>query len=303
MNRFLGSKMGAKRGIALLTTVLFIMLITLSIGVGLKYLKQGNKSVYSEQRMMQTSSIASDVLSMMKISKGLQAVKTAEDLYVFLEYSEVLPFFSDGTEVLVEIKSARAKINPNTLLDSNTSRAFEIFLSNKQIDIQYKYMLLDLLNGIKNDAGYNTDIFNEKPYLFRDYVSSLEHLSELTQLYEIRYRSDSLKKINLKELFYITSGSDYKIDLNYVTPLTWEFLLGCSQERALVLSQQETVFNTLEDLQLTLEEQSALKKFKFDFFQPYLAVKVKLFQGKYTSEIEFEYDITNKKGYNFVFKV
>ena len=91
-----------KRGIALLVTVFFIMLISISLGVGLKYIKEGNRSIHDEQFLFQSAMILDDVLRMLTSSSELEQVVSALDLSTFLLTSETIPFQSNGIEVIIK---------------------------------------------------------------------------------------------------------------------------------------------------------------------------------------------------------
>jgi len=296
-----------KNAIALLITIFFIMLITISIGVGLKFANDASKTMKSELFLFQNSILIEDILAVLKKSPDLEKVKTPEDLYMFLETTPAIPFESNGLEVLIEIQSARSKINPNSFTTKEKKEIFENFLMSKMINTQYAMMLYDLIGKIKPDGGYNTDIFNENSRLFRDYIVSEEHLGELQKIYEKKYRESSLQDLNFKELFYIApdlNGSTYSIDINYATPLAWEFMLGCDEQRALGLYEKEEVY-TEENLNIYLSEDEVKRLVLFNYgnYVPLLDIKVTIMQKDRRSNIRFEYNIQEKKGSNFVFEV
>ena len=292
-----------KKAIALLITVLFIMAITISVGVGLKYVKNASNSVNNEQYMLQSSVILNDVLKMLKNSSALEQINSSDGLALFLEESSFIPFQSNGLKVLIEISSARAKINPNTLLDKAKIDAFKSFLILKGVNAQYAYMLSDVMGGIKEDMSYNTDIFTQKPTLFRDYIASQAHLLEINDAYIKKYHDNSLKNIDMQELFYVSKDKNTTVDLNHATPLSWELMLGCDENRATVLSANGGGSNSLDEFILSNEEKKALKKFQTSFYEPYLDVKLEIMQKNVSVNIRFEYNIKLKKGSNFVFEV
>jgi len=292
-----------KKGIALLITVLFIMAITISVGVGLKYIKKASNSVNSEKHMLQSSVILNDVLKMLKNSSALEQITSADGLALFLEESSFIPFQSNGIKVLIEIGSARAKINPNTLSDQALLDIFKSFLISKRVNPQYAYMLSDVMGGVKEDMSYNTDIFTQKPSLFRDYIVSQEHLLEINDAYKKKYHDNSLKNIDMQELFYVSKDKNTTIDLNHATPLAWEFMIGCDENRANLLSENGGINDSLENLLLSDEEEKALQKFQTSFYEPYIEVKLEIIQKDVSVNIRFEYNIKSKKGSNFVFEV
>ena len=292
-----------KKAIALLITVLFIMAITISVGVGLKYVKNASNSVNSEQYMLQSSVILNDVLKMLKSSSALEQINSSEGLALFLDESSFIPFQSNGIKVLIEISSARAKINPNTLLDKAKIDAFKYFLLLKGVNTQYAYMLSDVMGGVKEDMSYNTDIFTHKPYLFRDYIVSQAHLLEINDAYIKKYHDNSLKNIDMQELFYVCKDKNTTVDLNHATPLAWELMLGCDENRATVLSAYGGANTSLDEFILSDEEKKALQIFQTSFYEPYIDVKLEIMQKNVSVNIRFEYNIKLKKGSNFVFEV
>jgi len=151
--------------------------------------------------------------------------------------------------------------------------------------------------------SYNTDIFNQKPYLFRDYIASAKHLEELNDSYLKRYHENTLQNIDTDKLFHVSTDKNSSLDLNLATPLAWELMLGCDEGRAEMLSSGGGTYTALADLDLSEPEKSSLSAFKTSFFEPYIYVKIAITQKDSTANIAFEYDIKSKKGSNFVFDV
>lgn len=302
-----------KRGIALLITLLFIIAITVSVGVGLSYVNKASNELKNSNFMFQTSIIIDDVIEILKESKELSSViedGSADSLNIFLSQSSFIPFESSGLKMTLQISSARSKFNPNGLLDSNGSsvnlpkvEAMKLYLRNKMVDVGYVDILLDSMSGIKEDFTYNTDMFNDKPYLFRDYIVSKQHLEELNRFYEQTYRNNSLSNIDFEKLFYFNSDRDIPIDLNYATSDVWEFILGTSRDRAKQLTLGGGTYTGLDSISLSDDEKASLARFNVSYFEPYLDVKISIVGNKQSSNIRFEYDINNKKGSNFSYDI
>jgi hypothetical protein len=291
----------SKKAIALLITVFFIMAITISLGVVLKSVKKSSTSLQEEHFMVQSSIILDDILKILQDSKELSEIKDAQDLSLFLDTSSKIFFDIDAIKVEISLSSARAKLNPNTLTTKARRDSFKNFLSSKMINTEYGDMLFDIMGGIKEDMSYNTDIFNDKPYLFRDYVASFKHLDELNESYLKAFYDNNLKNIKMQELFYISKDTNTSIDLNYATPLVWEVLLGCDELRATTLSGGR--YESVNELELNDEEKTMLKRFKTSFYEPYIDVKIKIIQKDMSANIRFEYNIVSKRGSGFVFEV
>ena len=299
----MAQKSTQRKAIALLITVFFIMLITLSVGVGLKYINEGKRSVDSEQFIFQSAMILEDVLQVLKTSKELEEVDSASALNTFLLTSEVIPFESNGVQILIKISSARSKINPSVLKDAEAMKAFQNYLMKKNINPVYANYLLDAMSGYKEDQTYTTDIFNINPTLYRDYISSQEHLEAINELYVSSYHDASVKYLDTQKIFNTSKDANHTLDLNFASASTFEIILGCDEMRAQELSLDERVVESVEDLNLLDAEKLNLSRFKTSFFEAFIDVDVQVIQKDTTSKIRFEYNIKSKKGSNFVFEV
>ncbi len=288
--------------IALLITLFFIMAITVSIGVGLKYLEKSSHSVKQELFLFQTSIVLDDILKILQNSQRLKEVNSAESLELFLAEVFLIPLEKDGVNILVEVSSARSKVNVNSFTTVQQIEALKNFLVLNNIQVEYADMLLDSISGIKGDMSYNTDIFTQKPYLFRDYISSQKHLAEISDSYMKRYNDSNIQNVDMNQLFYTSRDTNSSVDLNQANALTWQLLLECDEQRAINL-ENDIFATSLEELSLEPEELISLNKFKTSFFEPYIEVKIKIIQDNMNAIIKFEYDIQSNKGTNFVYEV
>ncbi|MBU0720380.1 hypothetical protein KJ877_03490 [bacterium] len=296
--------------IALLITVLFIIAITLAIGLGLKQVKEASGHVENESFLLQTSTLLDDVLTLLRTSKELDAIDSSEAFYEFLnQFPLMLPEYS-GVKVMVGLKSARSRFNINSLTDANAtvneSRKFalEQYLNRNMVNISFVDLLLDSMGKVRQD-GYRSDIFNEKPYLFRDYIASRRHMEEIIDSYMKIYHDKSVKNINYDNLFYYSSDRNLGIDVNYATAEVWEMILGCDSARALELSMGagSGIYKTIEDIGLSDEEKEQLLRFNPKFDERFLDVTVEIVQDEKSAKIGFEYDMKTKKGSNFVYDI
>ena len=286
---------------------MFVIVITVAIGFGLKQVNIASQIVKDENFTYQCQIILQDVLNILQTSKEVQMVSddnSSEGLFIFLSQAAFIPFESSGLEVILQISNARSKFNP-LLLKQNQARqdAVKLYLNNYMINNQYVDILVDNMSGVKEDNSYNSAIFDEKPYLFRDYVASAEHLEAINDFYAREYNDNSLKKINFDNLFYYSDDNSTKIDLNYATTEVWEMLLGSTKERAEFLTNGAGSYTDLTSLNLNSDELERLALFDTSFFEPILFVKVEISQNGSTSKINFEYDIKEKKGSNFVYDI
>jgi len=304
-----------KNGIALLITLLFVIAITVSIGIGLKQVKIASKEVQDENFMLQTSVILDDVLTLLKTSKELDAIvkdSSSEILYIFLMQSAFIPFELGDIKVSLEITSARSRLNVNALVDINGTQsegtirrveAFKTYLNTYGVNLAYADILLDLRGKIKEDMSYNSDIFYEKPYLFRDYIVSEQHLAEVDDFYLKTYHDNNLKNIDTKRLFNFNKNINTAIDVNYATPEVWELIVGVDKLRAQELSFGAGTYTKLEDLEMNFDEQAMMERFKVSYFEPFLDVKIEVIKDDSMAKIHFEYNIKNKKGSNFSYEI
>lgn len=284
---------------------MFVIVITVAIGVGLKEVNSATKEIKTEKFIYQSSMIIEDVLKILGQNKDLKAIvdeKSVAGLYLFLSQAQFIPFESSGVSILMSIKSARSKFNLNNL-NTYRANALKYYVETYNINSDYVDILLDAIGGIKVDNSYNSNIFDENPYLFRDYVASAKHLEQINDFYAQEYNDNALKNINFENLFYYTKEANTTIDLNYAKAEVWEMMLGSSRERAIELQSGGGSYENMKDLNLDDSEKFKLSKFQTSFFQPYILVSVEIMQNKSSAKIVFEYDIKNKKGFNFVYEI
>jgi len=303
-------KISKRSAIALLITVFFIIAITLSLGIALKQVKDASFEVEREHFMLQSAQILDDVSTILKSSPMLDQVNSPESFFLFLSEVSFIPFQSSGLKVGIEITSARSKVNINTLRDANVSnpqktQALETYLSFYGISNVYVDILLDGMSGIKEDNSYNSALFNENPYLFREYISSQTQLEELNKFYVQNTHENTITKVDFQNTFAFSKPQAYKIDLNYATKESWRLMLGCDELRAEELALGGGTYLKSEDVTalLSSDELVALERFETSVFEPYLDVKVEISQNDQSAFIRFEYDIKTKKGTNFVYEI
>jgi len=297
----------SKNAIALLITMMFIIVISVAIGYGLKQVNIASQNVKDENFMYETSILLEDVLKILQSSKDLQSIaesnNSIDELNIFLSTAGTLPISVGGIDALIHIQSARAKYNPRDLNNTVQRHYLKSYLMKNMINIEYANILLDSISGMKEDNSYNSAIFEKNPELFRDYIVSYKQLVKINDFYKQEYNDNSLKNIDFKKLFYFTPEINTTIDLNYATPEVWEMMLGCEKQRALALSNGGGTYTNIVDLNLNEEEKFRLSKYKTSFFEPYLQVNVELMQNGSSASISFEYDIKKRRGTNFVYEI
>lgn len=299
-----------KKGIALLITLFFIMAIAVSIGAGLKYVNNASAEVENENFLFQSRSLADDIISLLKNSPEMEILEkeaSVEGLFIFLSQSGFIPLEVADLKISIEISSARAKFNPNTLSDGNNTIALEKvgalkeYLSKYGINHAYTDILLDTM--MPANFSYNSDIFNVNPSLFREYIASDRHLEDINDFYTQRYYDNSLTNIDFEKLFYLSPDRQTAIDLNYATTEVWEMMLGADRQRAEQLSQGGGNYTDLASLALNEAEAEALSRFDISYFEPFLDIELYISKNDQNAHIRFEYDIKNKKGLNFSYAI
>jgi len=295
----------SKNAIALLITVLFVIVITVAIGFGLRQVNEASSLVKNESFMYQSNILVEDIISVLQNSPDVARVadtNSSDELFNLLSQASFIPFESSGFEIVLKLHSARAKFNPNNL-NEQTSNALREYMSINMVNNQYVDILLDTINGVKIDNSYNSRIFDENPYLFRDYIVSRKHLEQVNDFFTKEYNDNSLKNVAFENLFYFGSDKNSSVDLNYATQEVWELMLGCQKERAEFLALNAGVYSDVESLDLSNGELENLQRFKTSFSEPILFVEIEIQQSDNRAHISFEYDIENKKGSNFVYEI
>ncbi len=277
--------------VALLITVFFVMAITLSLGVGFKYIKDAKKSVSDEQLMLQSSAMVEDLLSIIRDSKQIKDIKDAQDLSLFLAESSFIPLSYKDSTITIEVSSAREKLNLNIFKNKERLEILKRYLLSKMVVVEFADILTDSMDGIKEDLSYHTDIFDANPNLFRNYITSYEHLDKLIEIYKNKYHDNHIKNIDIEKLFFLSKDTTTKVDLNFATSEVWELMLGCSKVRAEELSSNAGSYKQLDDLNLNDEEVKMLSKFNYSFYEPFLNIKLNISQNDKQSSFEFDIGI------------
>jgi len=288
-----------KNGIALLITLFFLMAITISIGIGFKHVNEAKASIKDENFLLQTNIILDDVLTFLEKSPELKNMQTNDGVFdIFLAQSEFIPLEMENIKVAISIKSARAKVNINDLLESNSTQQipqFQEFLNSYNVNLSYIDMLKDSVG--KNDPPM-TYILDEKPNFFREYIASYKHLEEINEFYTNTYYENSLSQIDFKELFYFghetnsTNINSYCIDNNYLTPWARHMIEGMSLEDAEAYEAVDSNETDINGFKLCSGEERL-----------YIDVNLEIIQNNNKAKIGFEYDIKHTKGYNFSYEI
>ena len=297
-----------KNAIALMITLFFVMALSISIGLGLKYVKEGAQSVNQEQFLIQTRSVLADFLTMLRKAPQITNINSADTLSLFLSEASLIPVSSKDVHVVIEISSARDKISPEIFNTKEKRIAFVSFLSANGVNVDYSNILYDLMGGIKADGSYRSDLFTNRPTLFRNYIASKKQLEVADKFYTETFHEQNLKNITPTKLFYTSAennATNYKMDLNHIKPMVWELLLSCDQQRAEQLSSNAGYYENINDLGLTASEKLSLLRFhqNISYYEPFLRIEMTIMKDNQKALISFEYNLKLKKGSNFVLEV
>ena len=282
------------------------MAITISIGVGLKQVNNAKSSIKDENFLLQTNIIVDDVLTLlekMPEMELLQKDESGDALEIFLSQSEFIPFEASGIQVGISIKSARSKVSINHLLSLQASgtaeeplalQTFKSFLAQYNVGSSYFDMLLDSVS--EHNITYNalSDIIDAKPDIYRDNITSIQHLEEINNYYRDSNYDNALASIDFEDLFYFgdQNTSNYCIDNNHMSPWTRHMLQEMSVQEA---EDYYPESNAIIILGFNICKDAKNKKF--------LEVELEIIQDEKTANIRFEYNIKQTKGYNFSYEI
>jgi hypothetical protein len=218
--------------------------------------------VAKEKFLYQCSLLLEDVLSILNSSKDLKMIaegnNSIEEFNLFLSQVGIIPFNTQGIDILITIESGRKGINLNDFNDTKRLNMLRVYCTRKGVNAQYGDIIVDGMSGLKPfyNGGYRTRVFEEYPQLFRDYIASKNQLQKLNDFYLKEYHDDAIYKLNTQALFYFPKDKNdtAKTDLNYASVEAWELMLGCEKERAQKLADEAGFYTSLEDLQLQDDE-------------------------------------------------
>ncbi len=298
----------SRRGIALLVTLMFVIVITIAIGYNLKQVKSASNIIQKERMLYQNGMILEDVLKILKNSQEIQDIaqrSSADDFYLFLSTTQMIPLQLASSNVTIAVSSARKRFNINEINPQNEA-AIQEYFAKMMLSSAYVDVLKDFMGKVqekKRYNNYNSVIFDENPYLFREYIASKDHLDIINNFYLHEYSDENIKNIQFEKLFRFSAESNERVDLNYATPEVLMLLLGTTKDRADTIYALPKPFKTLADMYLNRDERAILSKFKTSFFEPYLHIEITTQTEEQFGKISFDYDISLEKGTNFAFEI
>jgi len=290
-----------RSGIALLITLFFVISVTAAVGVSIIQLRLSAKQVREGKCLIQSSMILDDLLRLLKTSPLVDKVKDGESMRYFLYNTSVIPLALENLNVKINIKSSVGRININTF---SSFTPFQEALSGYMLqydirDVEYfQDLLIDCMSG--EQPYYRTDIFEAKPWLYREKISSMTHFEQILDYYVMTRHDNNIKKIPWEELIRFGTHKDNKLDVNYISPQLWQLLLPeLSEDVANDLASGEIVYKTSENLSLSDDDIIKLETFKISYYVPRTLIEVDVKRNDQNVHVAFEYDLKLKKGGNF----
>jgi len=290
-----------RSAIALLITLFFVISVTAAVGVSMIQLRLSAEQVREGKCLIQSSMILDDLRKLLKTSPVLDKIKDADELRYFLENTSIIPVALENLNVKINIHSAMGRININSLASFKAfQEALSVYMLQYDIeDIEYfQDLLIDSMSG--NQPHYRTDVFDSKPWLYRERIVSMAHLEQIIDYYIMTRHDENIKKIPWKQLVRFSVHNDRYIDANYMTPQVWQLLLPDLNEGVSTdLAKWDVVYKESGDFGLSEEDLEHLKKFRLSYYVPRLEVNVDVSRNDQNVHVAFEYDLKTKKGGNF----
>ncbi|NPA60271.1 MAG: hypothetical protein GXO30_07400 [Epsilonproteobacteria bacterium] len=293
-----------KRAVALLITLFFIMIISVSLGLSLRYMKDIQQNEKESVALIQNDILIRDIINILHNLQLFDNITSSEDLAIFFDTGSMLYLEENDFSIYLQFSSARSKLPVTVLKEEKPFDIFLSFLQRKQINELFGYLLKDIIGGEKEDNSYETNLFQRYPMLYKNGLVEKKQLFILKRFYKSELHDNGVEKFNFSKLFYIGKvDNTYKIDLNYASVEAWEYILGVSKERAEQIVKDTKIKNKLEDFTiLTSEERQRVEIFTHSFFEPVIEVEVLINNNGLQSKIRFEYNFKTKKESNFVFE-
>lgn len=286
-----------RSGIALLITLFFIMAITVAVGVSLTQFKEGRTHLDKQRFMVQCSAVLSDVVSLLQTAPMINEVSDADSLKMLLDSGGLIPLEADGLQLLIRVKSARGTLNINTLAASEPfQQALNAYLLRYNVqDVTYlNDLLIDSMRG--EQPSYRTELFYEKPWLYREGIADRRHFEQLLDYYVQTRFDESVKKVPWEALVHFGNSNTSGVDANYVSSELWKLMLPDIQdEKAQLLAEGLEVYRELKDLELGDEDIKRLGNYGIEFYKPVLGVELTVVQAEEEAKIIFEYTIDAKQ--------
>jgi hypothetical protein len=295
-----------KNGIVLLTTLMFIILITALVAVSFSNFEKMKNSSVEEKTYIQTNFLLMDTLRYIKKNKILEDIDSPEKFKFLLDNTSYIPMEFGDYKVLIQIEDEMGKYNINSInLYDN-----KILFNN--IRDKYKINDIDLLlflikHGVIDKK--NKDLFSDiemsypyaKLYSFgKGKIVNIKHFNQILDFYYSETKDNSVYSVPWDKILRFDDPKSFKIDINYISPDLLKLIMpDINDENLKLITNNSKIIYNLEDLGLSDDDMTILKQMNVSFFEKELKFELNIISGDYSIKKEFYYDIDKKKVYNF----
>jgi hypothetical protein len=290
-----------KKGVALLSTIMFIVAILGFVTLNTKLFKKATGNIDEIQFMIQSGIIVDDIIALFKKTPMLKKVKNSQSLKMLLDLFIGIPFALEDYSVNIALSNTKnAKFNINNL-DENSSAIIEDIFIQKELSapIYLIDIIKDILKTVSDTTYYNTEWFDENPFAHHGNIINKEHLSKIIDFYKKKHYDTAVNLAFFDTILkYENNGNSRTLDINAMSKEQWSlFVPNCGYF-------EEDYIENITDLnnRCGVETGLILKKLGFtSFFIPVVEVKIDISKENQNAHIVFDYNTNNAKVSNFEF--
>jgi len=300
-----------RRGIALLITIAFVLVIMAIIGMMLGTVQSSQKSVSQKKVLIQSDILLSNMLGILKSASG--DINDSVMLDIFLSMPFVFDNSSHGISVDIAFRSNARVVNVNWLvLDKNSTNKrdpFEPEPLNQYIEeyleriltvynvsdtILLLSMIADTIDEDTDERISGSEIVRDNLDFMQSKIYNMHHFEQILYAYKQKTLDFSVDKIPWQSLI---SFDNDKIDFNYINPAVLQFVLeGLDAESIrLLTTHKDSVFTTIDDLPFSTEDKEKLKKMKIVFFDPNLRTTMRIQSTGAALQVALNYNLKTKR--------
>jgi len=281
---------GFKKGIALLTTVGLIMILSLlilkSVDISQKYFdKAGETGVF-----VQLNKTFLDVLAILKIST--KEITDAATLSVVIGLPITIGTENDDINAVIDISSGAEVININNLASNDTVKNKALFDLLQALLLEYRVansnffmnILLDAIDEDSDERSYLSEV-KLKSDVFTD--GGIKSKEAFTYLLDYFVANGGDAKIYTIPWFDIIGFWGTQTDINYIKEPLFDLI---KKEYTLHSLERGDIITDYKDLQLAAADQKKLEDLNIVPFAPKILCKISLFYLKQEKSLEFLYD-------------
>jgi len=281
---------GFKKGIALLTTVGLIMILSLlilkSVDISQKYFdKAGETGIF-----VQLNKTFLDVLDMLKVST--KEITDATTLSFVIGLPITIGTENDDMNVVIDISSGAEVININNLASNDTTKnkALSNLLQSLLIDYRvansnfFINILLDAIDADSSERSYLSEV-KLKSDTFTD--GGIKSKEAFTYLLDYFVANGGDAKIYTIPWFDIIGFWGTQADINYIKQPLFDLI---KKEYTLHSLERDGIISDYKDLKLAAADQEKLVNLNIVPFAPKILCKINFFYLKQEKYLEFLYD-------------